>query len=81
MAKDIKALQTADLAGKQVSYLAFASKKMPQPRFDELWDYLLPLATPVGGYNYSVWKDFKENNATEILAKFKDGELLEVRIK
>lgn len=81
MAKEIKALLSQNLEGKKVTYLAFANKRMKQSRFDSIWDKLLPLATPVGGYQYSVWKDFKENNAQEILAMFTEQELLEVHIR
>lgn len=76
----ISDLRKQDLVGKKVTYLAFISKGMPQTRYDEIWDKLLAVATPVGGFQYSVWKDFKDNDASEILAVFAEHELLEVNI-
>lgn len=68
MAKNILDLQKLDLTDYQVRNLIVSLDKVNEPCLKKLWDKLLPLATPIGGYTNSVWHDFKPNDAKALVS-------------
>lgn len=74
MAKNILDLQKLDLTSYQVRNLVVSLKKVNEPRLKMLWDKLLPLATPIGGYANSVWHNFKPNNAKDLVSWLNDND-------
>ena len=83
MAKDILDLQNLDLAGYQVRNLVVSLKKVSEPRLKLLWDKLLPLATPLCGCADSVWHNFKNNDAKDLVSWLTDNKftILHISLK